>query len=83
MLRFSFRLPLNTNNPLALTDDYTTYNARVSIAGEDDKWVLSLWGKNLSNEDYLEHVFIVDFFGITADLYNTPRTWGGTLTYNF
>ena len=72
-----------TNNPLAQTDDYTLYNARISLSGNDDTWEVALWGKNLADEDYLEQTFIVDFFGITGDLYNTPRTYGATATYNF
>lgn len=72
-----------TNNPLAQTDDYTVYNARVSLSGVDDQWELAVWGKNLADEDYLVHTFVVDFFGVTGDLYNTPRTYGATLTYNF
>ena len=72
-----------TNNPLAKTDDYTVVNGRISLMGADDSWDLSIWGKNLTDEDYLEHSFIVDFFAITGDLYNTPRTYGATLTYNF
>ena len=72
-----------TNNPLAETDEYTLYNARISLAGNDEQWEVAVWGKNLGNEKYLEHVFIVDFFGVTGDLYNTPRTFGATLSYNF
>ncbi len=72
-----------TNNPLAQTDDYTLVNGRIALLGADDSWELALWGKNLTDEDYREHVFVVDFFAITGDLYNTPRTYGVTYTYNF
>ncbi len=72
-----------TNNPLAQTEDYTLYNARVALTGNDGAWEVALWGKNLSNESYLESTFVVDFFGVTGDLYNTPRTYGATVSYNF
>lgn len=72
-----------TNNPLAQTDDYTLVNGRISLLGQDDSWEFSIWGKNLTDEDYLEHVFVVDFFYTTGDLYNVPRTYGATLSYNF
>lgn len=72
-----------TNSPLAQTDDYTIVNGRIALMGSDDSWELSIWGKNLTDEDYREHVFIVDFFAITGDLYNTPRTYGASFTYNF
>ena len=51
--------------------------------GADEVWELALWGKNLTDEDYREQVFVVDFFGITGDLYNQPRTYGASFTYNF
>ncbi len=72
-----------TNNPLARTDDYIVTNGRISLAGADEKWELAVWGKNLSDEDYREQVFVVDFFGITGDLYNAPRTYGASMIYNF
>ena len=40
-------------------------------------------GSVTRDEDFLEHTFIVDFFGITGDLYNTPRTYGVSGTYRF
>ncbi len=72
-----------TNNPLGRSDDYTLVNGRISLGSSDGTWDLSVWGKNLTNEEYLEQSFIVDFFGVTGDLYNTPRTYGATLAYNF
>jgi len=72
-----------TNNPLAQTDDYGVANARLTLTSPTGNWETSLWVKNMTDEEYLEHVFIVDFFGITADLYNTPRVYGLTSSYNF
>jgi iron complex outermembrane recepter protein len=72
-----------TNDVLAQSDDYTVYNARISLSGDDDQWELALWGKNLGNEEYLQHSFVTSFFTITSDLYGSPRTYGATLSYNF
>ena len=72
-----------TNDILAQSDDYTVWNARISLAGVDDRWEVALWGKNLGNEDYLEQSFVTSFFTITGDLYNIPRTYGASFTYNF
>ena len=72
-----------TNDPLAQTDDYLLLNARVVLADKKDIWEFALWGKNLTDEDYLEDSFVVDLFGITGDLYNQPRTWGASGTYRF
>ena len=71
------------SEPLGLADDYTLVNGRISLGSSDGTWDVSVWGKNLTNEEYLEQSFIVGFFGITGDLYNTPRTYGATLSYNF
>ena len=72
-----------TNDPLAQTDDYTIYNVRISLSGNDEQWEVALWGKNLGDEEYLQHSFVTSFFTITADLYGAPRTYGATLSYNF
>jgi iron complex outermembrane receptor protein len=72
-----------TNDPLARSDDYTVYNARISLSGEDDRWEVALWGKNLGNEEYLQHTFVTGFFTASSSLYGTPRTYGATLSYNF
>ena len=72
-----------TNDVLAQSDDYTLYNARISLSNGDEQWELAVWGKNLGNEDYLEHSFITGFFTAASDLYGTPRTFGATFSYNF
>ncbi|TXS92769.1 TonB-dependent receptor plug domain-containing protein [Parahaliea maris] len=72
-----------TNSMLSFVDNYSLLNARLSIGGLDEDWRISLWTKNLLEEEYLEQVFIIDVFGITSDLYNTPRTYGLTASYNF
>lgn len=40
------------NNPLFFIDDYFTWGARAGIGAIDDRWQLTLWGRNLSDEYY-------------------------------
>ncbi|MEH6581246.1 MAG: TonB-dependent receptor [Halioglobus sp.] len=72
-----------TNDVLARSEDYTVYNARISLSGQDDRWEVAIWGKNLGNEEYLQHTFVTGFFTASSNLYGTPRTYGASLTYNF
>ena len=37
-------------------------------------WNLSVWGKNLTDEEYREHVFVVDTFGSNFDTFLTVAT---------
>lgn len=63
-----------------------------SINYESDKWRVSLFGKNLTNEDYFMHVLDVGtnygaggpISGLwTFGTINPPRTWGLELGLNF
>ena len=42
--------------PQAKEDSYWLYDARVGIGSADDKWDISLWGKNLADEQYRTQV---------------------------
>lgn len=37
-------------DPNTKHDDYTRWNARIALNGEDDKWTIAIIGKNLSDE---------------------------------
>jgi iron complex outermembrane receptor protein len=59
-----------------------TLNARITLAdiplkGSDATWELSVWGDNLTNEDYL--VAGIEFgpsLGFAGDIYGMPRRFG-------
>lgn len=72
-----------TNNPLAVTDSYSVSNARLSLLETEGTWELSLWVKNLSDEEYFQEVFPQSTVGAVAALPGSPRTYGLTLNYNF
>jgi len=57
----------------------TLTNAFVSFNTLDDRWRVSLEGKNLSDKRVLENTFKVNNFILGG--YNRGRTWGLTVTY--
>lgn len=60
---------------------YTVFDAQLGIAGEDDKWRLWIWGKNLTNEVVVNNVIKsgVDVLRYT----NIDRTFGVSAALKF
>ncbi len=77
--------PVNISNAFfeagAYSDDLTTYHASLTYRSADERWRISLEGKNLSDERVVVNTFNVTDF--TLGGYNRGRTWGLTLDYNF
>ncbi len=65
-------------------DDLDLINASVAFESMDGHWYLSLWGKNLTDEEYNK-----DFlsYGVTSDgaayVQGAPRTYGATVTWTY
>jgi iron complex outermembrane recepter protein len=55
-------------------ESYTLVNARASLENIDSQWELALWGKNLTEEEYITQVYAL--FGAYVVGYNAPRTFG-------
>jgi len=65
-------------------DSYGLLNGRLALLAASDKWEVSLWGRNLTDESYLESVTdFFDDFGYISSRRNEPRTYGAELTYRF
>ncbi len=77
--------PVNISNAFfeagAYSGDLTTYHASLTYRSADERWRISLEGKNLSDERVVVNTFNVTDF--TLGGYNRGRTWGLTLDYNF
>ncbi len=60
-------------------------NASIGIeGGEDNRWRLSAWAKNITNENYLQLIFdSVAQSGSYNGYPNDPRTYGLTLSLDF
>ncbi|MFC4311796.1 TonB-dependent receptor [Steroidobacter flavus] len=56
-------------------------DARVIYTSAGEKWAVSLWGKNLTDE--LTRSFQATFLGANFGAYNPPRTYGATFYWNY
>lgn len=61
---------------------YDLVNGRIALEDEGGKWSIALWGRNLTNENYLIGTNR-DFFGTLVHFSGTPRTYGMEVKYNF
>lgn len=69
------------NDPFFSLRPYTIFNVRLGVKSTDDKWNLSLWGRNITNKYYTPAITrtldtIIRFAG-------EPATYGVTVGYNF
>jgi len=71
-----------SNVPGELEGGFGLLDASVTWRSTGDKWNVSVWGRNLTDEEYRTHSIVSNAAG-TVDLWNLPRTYGVTLTYNF
>jgi iron complex outermembrane receptor protein len=73
------------NRSDAYQDSYELYNASIDVLFADSAWMLTLWGRNLGDEEVYSNNII------TAPLYNSlrvgstlpPRTYGATVGFEF
>jgi iron complex outermembrane receptor protein len=60
---------------------YTLINAQVRWASQDDKWNVSLWGKNLADKEYLSILSESSYGDLTRQ--GDPRTYGVNVGVSF
>jgi hypothetical protein len=69
---------LTQNNQAdGFVDDYALYNARLNYASASGSWNITLWGKNLSDEDVKQRLFDLldqDLIGQNFIVLADPRT---------
>lgn len=56
-------------------------DGRISLSPQNQPWSVSVWGKNLTDEDVRANV--IEFLGGVASLYTPPRTYGVDVTWEF
>ncbi|HEY0686577.1 MAG TPA: TonB-dependent receptor [Steroidobacter sp.] len=71
----------NSNEGPEVRDPTHFVDARVIYTSTDEKWAVSLWGKNLTDE--LTRTFQATFLGANFGAYNPPRTYGATFSWNY
>lgn len=72
------------DHPALKGASYTLVNASVEWNSEDDRWGVSVWGKNLTDKVYYPTTFdLSTLTGQFEPVVAPPRWFGGTLTYRF
>lgn len=65
----------------AKRDAYSTVNARLALSNQN--WTFTLWGKNLTDENYLQEVIPAPEFGGSFIHPSSLRSYGMDVTYQF
>ena len=66
-------------------DEWDVWNATLRFTPAGGKWFVELWGRNLSDDDYVTGQYRIDASsGLgTNQFLLDPRTYGITLDYQF
>jgi outer membrane receptor protein involved in Fe transport len=77
----------NTGSDLApakLQPEYALLNGRIGFGRQDNRWMLELWGQNLTDERYFQVAFDATLQTGTINAFmGQPRTYGATLRVTF
>jgi iron complex outermembrane receptor protein len=75
------------NNQFDSADDRTLVHARIGMGemgmGEHGNLRVSLWGKNLTDEEYREWGIDFGSLGFAGNTFGTPRTYGIDVVYEY
>ncbi len=72
------------NSLVGLQEAYSLLNARLTYASTDDKWSVSLFGTNLTDERYIMAATdLSDTLAFGEVQWARPREWGLNFRYNF
>ena len=71
------------NLNLAYIPDRTLLNLGVALTDEDGKWLVNIWGKNMTDELYASSAFAVSVINQYGPALGNGRTAGVTVRYNF
>ena len=72
------------HNPIADQDSYVTANATVGLRDADGLWTVTLWGKNITDEEYTDGLFNSVIQAGSFNAYpGDPRTYGITLRLQY
>jgi iron complex outermembrane receptor protein len=74
--------PTTDLSPLIRQEGYGLVNAGV-IWNVDDRWMLSLQGTNLTDEEYRTTGYNIAAYGVVTGFYGAPRQYSLTARYSF
>jgi len=77
----TFGPDVKSNMSKAQRDAYNTVNARLSFSNQN--WIFTVWGRNLTDEDYLQEVIPAPEFGGSFIHPSSLRAYGLEATYQF
>ncbi len=63
-----------------IQDDSDLFDARVGWTAPSQKWDIAVWAKNLTDEDYIAHMYVIGPGGI--GVWGPPRTVGVNFNYH-
>lgn len=63
-----------------ITDEYDLIDARIGWVSTDERWEVALWGKNLTDEEYISHSYVIGP-GVIG-VWGAPMTYGVTVNWN-
>ena len=78
---YDFDFVADSQSRLLTQDDYGLLSARISYLPPSERWSISLWGNNLTDEEYFDDV-VGNSTGLRGS-YAAPRTYGVDITFNF
>ncbi|HMT45916.1 MAG TPA: TonB-dependent receptor [Novosphingobium sp.] len=68
-------------NAILGIDGYTLLDLRAGIASADERWKISVWGRNVTDKYYWTNAYkIAD---VSARYAGMPATWGATLSFRY
>jgi len=65
---------------------FDVFNASFGVTGRDGRWTASVWGRNLTDEEYFSNLFesgVLATVVVPQGFVGPPRTWGVTLGMRF
>lgn len=72
------------NAPYEQQDEFSVVNAKLTFTSEDERWNISVFGKNLSDKTYLVSAFRLAIIGGgSVGTVAPPRTYGVSFGFNF
>lgn len=69
------------NDPLLAQGGYTILNARIGYSTLEDRLIISAWGRNIGNKNYLASAYDLSAYGFDQYVVGDPRTFGVTVRY--
>lgn len=73
-----------TNAEISRENGYGILNASVTYQFADDRYAVTVWGKNVTDEEYLVYTFdFTLFFGINQNFFGPPAMFGVSFLANF